>query len=302
MHAAVGVRIQPMTISAALMANVELIRRPTAMVSSGLDPFARTDSMEDRPDSAEPTRSEGRSPAEPRACRTCAGPVVVAIPAHDEEAAIAEVVSEAAAYADHVIVIDDGSNDDTADRAREAGAVVIEHAYNRGYGATLRTAFRAGRARGAAHLLTLDGDGQHDPADIPRLVAEQHRANAEIVIASRFVEGYPNAIPAYRRLGLRAIGLLTNVALSAERSGSWISDTQCGFRAYDEHAIDSLATDDTIGSSMGASVEILDHARRHEYMIAEIGTTVSYDVENANNENPITHGIDVLRSVLKSLC
>lgn len=274
MHTTVGMRAQPMTV----------LKAPT----TSHEPIERA-------------RTETANEVESRACRTCAGPVVVAIPAHDEEATIAEVVSETEAYADCVIVIDDGSDDDTADRAREAGAVVIEHPYNRGYGAALRSSFRAARARDAAHLLTLDGDGQHDPTDIPRLVAEQHRTNAAVVIASRFVEGHQNTIPTYRRFGLRTIGLLTNVTLLAEHSGPWINDTQSGFRAYDRRAIDSLAVDDAIGSNMGASVEVLHHARRHEYTTAEIGTTISYDVENANNENPITHGLSVLWSVLKSL-
>jgi len=93
--------------------------------------------------------------------------VLAAIPAYNEEAAIADVVTETKQYADLVLVIDDGSSDDTVLLAKEAGATVIEHEENGGYGAALRTAFREANRRRADHLVILDGDGQHDPSDIP---------------------------------------------------------------------------------------------------------------------------------------
>lgn len=139
-------------------------------------------------------------------------------------------------------MIDDGSTDGTVVRAREAGTTVIEHEHNRGYGAALRTAFEEGNRRNADHLVVLDGDGQHDPADIPRLVAKQERGDAEKVIGSRFVDGREDTIPLYRRLGIRAINLLTNVSFGTMSAGLRISDTQSGFRAYDTRAIRSLAT------------------------------------------------------------
>ena len=109
------------------------------------------------------------------------------------------------AYADCVLVIDDGSTDETVTRAYETGATTIEHERNWGYGAALRTAFEEAARRDADHLVVLDGDGQHNPSDIPRLVAEQERGDAEIVIGNRFVDGHESTIPLYRRLGLRAI-------------------------------------------------------------------------------------------------
>ena len=75
----------------------------------------------------------------------------------------------------NVLVIDDGSDDDTADRAKEAGATVIEHEVNSGYGAALKTTFVEAHRLGVDHLVILDGDGQHDASDIPKLVAEQQR-------------------------------------------------------------------------------------------------------------------------------
>jgi cellulose synthase/poly-beta-1,6-N-acetylglucosamine synthase-like glycosyltransferase len=131
--------------------------------------------------------------------------ISVAIPAYNEAETIAEVVVETREYAEEVVVIDDGSADDTAARAYDAGATVIEHDHNEGYGAALRTAFETADRRGVDHLVVLDGDGQHDPADIPRLVARQAETDAEIVIGSRFVDGYESAIPSVRRFGIQVV-------------------------------------------------------------------------------------------------
>lgn len=101
--------------------------------------------------------------------------IVVGIPAYNESGSIASVVTAAEEYADSVLVVDDGSRDETALVASEAGATVIEHEYNRGYGAALKTLFRAANREEAEHLVIIDADNQHDPADIPRLVAVPYR-------------------------------------------------------------------------------------------------------------------------------
>jgi len=151
-----------------------------------------------------------------------------------------------------VLVIDDGSSDDTVLLAKEAGATVIEHEENGGYGAALRTAFREANRRRADHLVILDGDGQHDPSDIPGAVDVQGDG-ADIVIGSRFAEGSETELPLYRRFGLAVVNALTNLSMGVlVRSKSRVGDTQSGFRTYNREAIESLSEDPSIGSGMSA--------------------------------------------------
>jgi glycosyltransferase involved in cell wall biosynthesis len=227
--------------------------------------------------------------------------VLAAIPAYNEEAAIADVVAEAKRYADLVVVIDDGSSDDTVPLAKNAGATVIEHEENEGYGAALRTAFQEARERRADHLVILDGDGQHDPSDIPEAVRVQETDGADIVIGSRFAEDSETELPLYRRFGLAVVNVLTNLSMGVVRPESRVSDTQSGFRTYNRDAIESLSEDESIGSGMSASTDILYHAHQHNYDTQEIGTTIEYDVEDASTHNPVGHGLSLVGNILRTI-
>lgn len=223
--------------------------------------------------------------------------VVVGIPAYNEAGSIARVIEAASEYGDRVLVVDDGSRDDTALVASEAGANVIEHEYNRGYGGALKTLFRAADEEEAEHLVILDADDQHDPADIPKLVAAQRETDADIVIGSRFVDGAATDVPRYRRLGLFVVNTLTNMSIGAFHPKKRISDTQSGFRAYNRRAIAGLADDGTIGSQMNASTDILYHAHQRGYEIEEVGITVRYDVEDASSQHPLSHGYNLVNNI-----
>lgn len=223
--------------------------------------------------------------------------VVVGIPAYNEAGSIASVVEGASKYADRVVVIDDGSQDDTATRAREAGATVIEHEYNGGYGAALKSLFEEAARYEAEHLVILDADDQHSPADVPNLIATQRETDAEIVIGSRFIEDANTDAPLYRRFGLFVVNTLTNFSIGAFTPSDRITDTQSGFRAYNGRAIRSLAADDDIGDRMHASTDILYHANQRDYSIEETGITVRYDVENASSHDPVSHGYSLVSNI-----
>lgn len=227
--------------------------------------------------------------------------VLVAIPAYNEASTIASVVTEARAYADEVVVVDDGSDDGTAESARTAGATVIEHDRNCGYGGALKTAFTEAERAGAEHLVVIDGDGQHEPKDIPQFVEQQESTGADIVIGSRFGQESKTELPLYRLVGLLVVNLLTNLSLGAVRKRSRIGDTQSGFRTYNRRSIATLAGDDSIGNDMGASTDILYHAHRQGYRIEEVGTTIRYDVEDASTQNPVSHGIRLVSNILRTI-
>lgn len=225
--------------------------------------------------------------------------VVVGIPAYNEATSIGDVVAAARPHAGTVLVVDDGSSDDTADAARRAGAEVVAHATNGGYGAALRTIFAEAGRREVDHLVILDADGQHDADDVPKLLAEQLASSADIVVGSRFVDGAETDAPLYRRAGLSVVNGLTNLALGGRRSGLRVHDTQSGMRAYSARAVATLADDSAIGEGMCASTDILFHARDHRYSVAEVPTTIRYDVEHASSENPVTHGVALVVNILR---
>ncbi|WP_170095235.1 glycosyltransferase family 2 protein [Halomicrobium mukohataei] len=227
--------------------------------------------------------------------------IVVGIPAYNEEQTIASVVEKSLPVADEVLVVDDGSQDETATLAAAAGATVIEHETNSGYGAALQTTFEEAHTRNADRLVVIDADGQHDPTDIPRIVEAQKESESELVIGSRFADDGDTDAPLYRRFGLTIVNLLTNLSFGVIRPRSWVSDTQSGFRAYNQRAIESLATDDGIGNNMSASTDILHHAHSNGYEVEEVGTTIDYDVENASNQHPVSHGITLVSNILQTV-
>ena len=224
---------------------------------------------------------------------------LVAIPAYNESATIGDVVTESSPYADEVLVVDDGSDDDTSEQAAAVGATVVEHETNRGYGEALKTAFTQANRRNVEYLLIIDGDGQHDVEDLPRALDRLRESDANIVIGSRFEGDTAGNVPLYRRFGIKVINLLTNLGLGNVRSESRLSDTQSGFRVYDRDAIRSLANDSDISDGMDASTDILFHAAQHDYDIDEVDISVEYDVENGSTHHPVSHGYRLVQSVLR---
>lgn len=158
--------------------------------------------------------------------------VLIAIPALNEAATIADVIAEcrAAIPPARVLVVDDGSTDETAALAAEAGAVVLALSFNVGVGGAMRVAFLYAQENGFERVVQVDGDGQHDPAEIPALLAALE--GASVVIGARFAgKGtYPAAGP--RRWAMRLL------ASSMSRvTGSTLTDVTSGFRAADARAI-----------------------------------------------------------------
>ncbi len=216
--------------------------------------------------------------------------VVVGIPAFNEEKNIAKVIVEAMQYADRVIVCDDGSSDSTGKIARSLGAEVAVHRRNLGYGASIATLFHVMRESQGDVMVTIDGDGQHDPSDIPRVVRPVAEGEAEIAIGSRFLEPGGKRVPGYRQLGIKAITRLTNAS-----SRSVLTDAQSGFRAYSRRAIDLLVPSEM---GMGASTELISKATAAGLKIAEVPIDVSYG-KDSSTHNPLYHGLDVVLSTVK---
>jgi glycosyltransferase involved in cell wall biosynthesis len=158
--------------------------------------------------------------------------VLVMVPALNEEESVGAVVTRVRAVLGvDVVVIDDGSSDETAAMAKAAGATVLRLPYNLGVGGAIRTGLRYARANGYNRVVQMDADGQHDPREARRLLDELDRCQLDLVVGSRFAAGYE--VGRTRRSTMR---LLSNIV--SRRVGTIISDTTSGFRAMGPRAID----------------------------------------------------------------
>ncbi|MFH1003168.1 MAG: glycosyltransferase family 2 protein [Chloroflexota bacterium] len=224
--------------------------------------------------------------------------IVAAIPAFNTEPYIAGVVTAARRHVSQVVVIDDGSSDSTAAAARAAGALVISHDRNRGYGEALRTACQWARANAVDILVTLDGDGQHDPDEIPRLIDLIINREADIVIGSRFLSpgrpagrdnGY-GGMPGYRRFGIRLVTRLFNLGSRLK-----ISDSQSGLRAYNKSICQGLNPTET---GMSISLEILEQARDMGAVIREVPTSCYYGPSRLSR-HAFKHGLGLVLALYR---
>lgn len=152
--------------------------------------------------------------------------VAALIPAYREERHIRTVAARTLAQLDTVLVVDDGSPDDTASEARAAGVEVLRHERNHGKGAAIKTGLRALTERaGIEFILILDGDGQHLPEEIPHFLDEVRRSGAPMIVGNRM--GVLAKMPLVRRLTNLTMSRLISAAC-----GQAIPDSQCGFRMF----------------------------------------------------------------------
>jgi len=214
---------------------------------------------------------------------------LVCIPAYNEEKTIGEIVEKSLQYADKVIVCNDGSTDNTEKKAKEKGAIIINHKKNCGYGAAIISLFEEARNQNAEIMITLDGDGQHNPEQIPTLVSTLTENNVDVVIGSRFLDKSTSS-PSYRKTGIKIITSASNFGTNFK-----VSDSQSGFRAYSKNAIDAIHPTE---EGMSVSTEILLKASNKGLSVAEVPITVSYEGETSKHK-PVPHGISVLMNTLK---
>jgi glycosyltransferase involved in cell wall biosynthesis len=213
--------------------------------------------------------------------------IMAAIPCFNEEKFIGSVVLKARKYVDMVLVIDDGSVDATSEVAGLGGATVQRHRENEGKGVAIRAALKRCREEKADVLVVLDGDGQHDPGDIPRVVKPILEGEADVVVGSRFVGG-GRMPPFYRRLGQHFLTMTGNVG-----SRTKVTDSQSGFRAFSSKAVDSLSLSE---DGFAVESEIQFAAGRAGLKVVEVPIQAFY--AGKAKRNPVGHGLSVLSRVL----
>ena len=214
---------------------------------------------------------------------------IACIPAYNEESNIESLVKSAKNYVDSVVVCDDGSTDNTGNIAKKAGAVVIYHKINKGYGAAIITLFDYARENNVDAMITVDGDGQHAPDQIPLLLNTLSQHNVDVVIGSRFLNTNIEA-PGYRQRGIKIITSAANYGTDLK-----VSDSQSGFRAYSKIAINAIHPTE---EGMSVSTEILLKISNKGLSLAEVPITISYDGDTSQH-HPVSHGVSVLANTIK---
>lgn len=221
--------------------------------------------------------------------------IIAIIPCYNEARSAGDIITRASQYVDRIIVPDDNSTDNTVVIAKKAEATIaMNHTSKRGAGANTKRGIDTAIALNPDIIVTLDGDGQHNPDEIPRVVKPIIDNKANLVIGSRFMPGhYDNTAPFYRRVGIGIITSLYNMF-----SNQKVYDAQSCFRAFDIKAL-GVATITERGFPF--SIETLVKARHARLKIVEVPVNCIYHKELGLNSsmNPVRQGISLVLAIIK---
>ncbi len=189
---------------------------------------------------------------------------LVIIPALNEEKTVGAVIRSILQATDQVdiVVVSDGSTDRTAEVAAEAGAYVISLTVNLGIGGAVQTGYRYARGKGYRYAVQIDADGQHDPADLPRLLEEARRDNADMILGSRYIQK-----TAYRSSTSRRMGMILLAAFVRLAVGYAIKDTTSGYRVVNRRTIELFSAQYPLDYP---EVEVLVLMHRYKMTVREV--------------------------------
>lgn len=221
-----------------------------------------------------------------------AATVAVVVPARDAAATLPATLDALAvqtAWPAAVVVVDDGSADDTAAVARAMGALVVQHPINLGQGAALQTGIDFAMRRGAQYMVTFDADGQHVASEIGDLVAALQQSGADIACGSRFL-GRTENLPKARRVLLKMATVFTAIT-----SGLRMTDAHNGFRVLTRKAASEIRIRQ---NRMAHASEIINEIARHDLRFVEVPVTIRYSEYSIRKGQKLSNSFNILLDLL----
>lgn len=222
--------------------------------------------------------------------------LAVVVPAHNEEKNILKVIKalKQQKQINTIIIVDDHSSDSTVDKLLHEDVDLVLKQKNEGYGAALLSGINRALELNATHIITFDGDNQHNAYDIPKLVQEAD--NADVVIASRFLlDGAFENASNLRKYAIKFINFHVWFASNLK-----LTDTQCGFRLYNAHVFDKRFPLNC--TTMGFSVELPLKLKAMGYTFTEVPTTARYHADaQRSTKSLLRQFLDVNIAILKTL-
>lgn len=214
---------------------------------------------------------------------------LIVVPAFNEQRTIAKVVTSlrAKGFSD-VLVVDDGSTDETVSEVLKTGANLVTHPINIGQGAALETGNEYARRNGYEAVVHFDGDDQHDVADIVVALQKLETGTYDVVLGSRFLKG--NTVPFFKRYFILPFGRIVNFLFT----GVWLTDAHNGFRALGKNALEKIRITQ---SGMAHNSEIVAAIKKNNLRFVEIPVTITYHEFGQG----VAGGIRVLLDLLKAL-
>ena len=208
------------------------------------------------------------------------------VPMYNEEQVISQVVKDLRSIFPHVICIDDGSNDKSAAKALEAGALVLRHVVNIGQGAALSTGFSWVQSQSQfSYVVTFDADGQHRPEDALRLVTELVRKQVDVVFASRFLDQDQATIPLAKRLVLKTVTKITKSLTDVE-----LSDAHNGLRAL---TVDASRQVNLTQNGMAHATQFVSLVLQANLKYVEIPVTILYTPYSRSKGQSLLNSINI---------
>jgi glycosyltransferase involved in cell wall biosynthesis len=195
--------------------------------------------------------------------------ILAAVPAYNESSSISEVIKELTQEVDEVVVVDDGSEDNTTDKALSAGAKVITHELNRGQGAALETARRYAAQEEFDFMVTFDGDGQFEVEDIQPAVSKLKNNQADVLLGSRFLNE-DSTLPWSKQKILLPLASIIEYFFT----GLNLSDVHNGFKIFSHEALSKI---EITQDRMAHASEIPELIQHHQLDYVEFPVTVKYD-------------------------
>lgn len=213
--------------------------------------------------------------------------VWIVIPAFNEAAVIGEVIADVRSVFDHVVVVDDGSGDDSGAIALRAGAHVVRHPVNLGQGAAIQTGVEYARGRpGAQVFVTFDADGQHRVKDVLRMIDRLTTEDVDIVVGTRFAGPEPSKVPFSKRLVLR-----TAVLLSSRSRRLGLSDAHNGLRVFNRKVAQGLSLTMTGMSHAGEFIALIEE---NHWRVTEEPVEILYTDYSKSKGQPLVNGVNII--------